>query len=251
MKQSMRFLVMMIAMLVSSPVWALDAVVTDANTLQLGATKYRLDGIDAPEFDQVCIDPHADTWACGVDARDKLRALVRGRAVHCDDKGPDKTARPRRIGVCRIDGEGISLNRQLVRQGLALSTEAPAEGFKADEADARNNKRGLWSGCFTAPQDFRQWKIDGALLGASCPADKDAVLRTFLFPAEPAMPPGCAIKGKLALRARVTGKMGIYQMQGCRSYASLTKPNRWFCSEEDAQAAGFRKAYNCGNPHRK
>ena len=27
--------------------------------------------------------------------------------------------------------------------------------------------------------------------------------------------------------------------------AALTKPDRWFCSEEDAQAAGFRKAYNC------
>jgi hypothetical protein len=35
-------------------------------------------------------------------------------------------------------------------------------------------------------------------------------------------------------------------MQGCRSYASLTKTNRWFCSEEDALAAGFRKAFNCG-----
>ena len=27
-----------------------------------------------------------------------------------------------------------------------------------------------------------------------------------------------------------------------------TKPDRWFCSEEDAQAAGFRKAYNCRSP---
>jgi hypothetical protein len=31
----------------------------------------------------------------------------------------------------------------------------------------------------------------------------------------------------------------------CRSYPGLTKPDRWFCSEEDAQAAGFRRAYNC------
>jgi putative Mg2+ transporter-C (MgtC) family protein len=26
---------------------------------------------------------------------------------------------------------------------------------------------------------------------------------------------------------------------GCRSYPALTKPDRWFCSEEDAEAAGF------------
>jgi hypothetical protein len=25
----------------------------------------------------------------------------------------------------------------------------------------------------------------------------------------------------------------------------MTKPDRWFCSEDDAQAAGFRRAYNC------
>ena len=61
------------------------------------------------------------------------------------------------------------------------------------------------------------------------------------------MPPGCRIKGKLAMRARVTGNVGVYHLQGCRSYPALTKPDRWFCSEEDAQAAGFRKAYNCGS----
>ena len=49
----------------------------------------------------------------------------------------------------------------------------------------------------------------------------------------------------LARRARLTGNVGVYQLRGCPSYASLTKPNRWFCSEDDARAAGFRKAYNC------
>ena len=59
------------------------------------------------------------------------------------------------------------------------------------------------------------------------------------------MPPGCSIKGKFAVRARVTGNLGIYHLQACRSYPGLGNPDRWFCSEEDAQAAGFRKAYNC------
>jgi hypothetical protein len=63
-------------------------------------------------------------------------------------------------------------------------------------------------------------------------------LREILFPDEPAMPPGCPIKGRFAVRARVTGNVGIYHLQGCRSYAGFSKPNRWFCSEEDAQAAG-------------
>jgi hypothetical protein len=96
-----------------------------------------------------------------------------------------------------------------------------------------------------APQDFRRWRKDAALLGGACRADRDRQIREVLFPADPDMPPGCSIKGKYAVRARVTGNVGIYHLQACRSYPGLTRPDRWFCSEEDAQAAGFRKAYNC------
>ena len=56
------------------------------------------------------------------------------------------------------------------------------------------------------------------------------------------MPPGCSIKGKFAVRAKLTGHRGIYHLEGCGSYQRTKKPDRWFCSEEDAQAAGFRKA---------
>ena len=62
--------------------------------------------------------------------------------------------------------------------------------------------------------------------------------RDKLFPDNPEMPPGCSIKGKFAVRAKVTGYRGIYHLEGCRSYRTLKNPNRWFCSEEDAQAAG-------------
>jgi hypothetical protein len=66
-----------------------------------------------------------------------------------------------------------------------------------------------------------------------------------LFPDDPAMPGSCNIKGKLAARARFTGNVGIYHLQGCLSYAGTTRPDRWFCSEDDALAAGFRRAFNC------
>ena len=45
----------------------------------------------------------------------------------------------------------------------------------------------------------------------------------------------------------VTGNLGIYHLQACRSYPGL-KQDRWFCSEEQAQADGFRRAYNCRSP---
>ena len=242
----MRWFILILLIFAASRSFAASPIVRDGGTLQLSDATYRLDGIDAPAFDQLCIDDHADSWTCGVEARDQLASLIGGREVHCEDLGTDATTKNRHVGVCTVEGETLSLNQLLVRQGFALNFEPSAKGrFREDEAGAKDGRRGLWKGCFAAPQEFRGGKKDGALLGGSCRADKDREIREVLFPEYPAMPPGCSIKGKFALRARVTGNVGIYHVQACRSYPALTKPDRWFCSEDDARAAGFRKAYNC------
>ena len=242
-----RLVVLLIAtVLWANPSRAASPIVRDANTIQLGDATYRLDGVDAPELDQICIDDHADPWTCGVDARDQLTKLVGGRAVHCDDLGPDKAHKKRHLGLCTVDGETISVNQQLIRLGFALNVHPSAKSqFDKDQTGARDDGKGLWKGCFVAPQEFRIGKKDGELLGGACRADKDREIRGVLFPDDLAMPPRCSIKGKFAARARFTGNIGIYHLQGCRSYPALTKPDRWFCSEDDAQAAGFRRAYNC------
>ena len=233
-------------LLLSSLCYAQNAVVRDGNTLQLAGVTYRLDGIDAPEFDQTCLDNHADPWNCGVDARDQLAELIGGRPVRCDDRGPDKAFRRRHLGLCTVEGQTTSLNRMLVRRGFAISVDPSGKAsFKDDEAAARHDRRGLWKGCFAAPLQFRRGDKNSALLGDACRADKDRETRAVLFPEHPAMPPRCSIKAKFAVRARVTGDVGIYHLQGCRGYPALTRPDRWFCAEDDAQAAGFRRAYNC------
>jgi endonuclease YncB( thermonuclease family) len=250
----MRFRSFLVAALLVTPLsasqaWAATATVRDGGTLQLGNMTYRLDGIDAPAFDQLCIDEHADSWTCGIEARDQLTKLIGGRQVHCDDLGVDPTFKKRRLGVCKVEGETTSLSQLLVRQGFALNVESSGTGrFKTEEARARDDRQGLWKGCFAAPQEFRRGKKDGALLGGSCPADRDRQIREAIFPDELAMPPSCNIKGKFAVRARVTGNLGIYHLQSCRSYPGLGNPDRWFCSEDDAQAGGFRRAYNCRTP---
>ena len=225
---------------------AATAVVRDGDTIQLGDVTNRLDGADTPELDQVCIDDHADPWSCGLDAREQLTKLIGGRGVHCDDLGPDKIFRNRHLGICRVEGDAESLNRQLVQKGLAISIEPAAKlHLKDDAAAAKADTRGLWKGCFASPQDFRIGEKDGPLMGASCRADRDTEIRAALFPADLSMPPNCSIKGKFAVRARFTGNVGIYYLQGCLSYAGQNKPDRWFCSEDDAKAAGFRRAFNC------
>jgi endonuclease YncB( thermonuclease family) len=225
---------------------AATAIVRDGGTLQLGNVTYRLDGVDAPAFDQLCIDEHADVWTCGIEARDQLAKLIGNREVRCDDLGADPTYKKRRIGACGIEGETTSLSRMIIRSGFGLNVDASATGrFQADQARAQEDRQGLWKGCFMAPQEFRLGKKDSALVGGACRADRDREIREALFPEDLVMPGSCNIKGKYAVRARVTGNLGIYHLQACRSYPGLGNPDRWFCSEDDAQAAGFRRAYNC------
>ena len=49
------------------------ARIVDGDTLAIGETKIRLEGIDAPESDQLCLDRNAVKWNCGIAARDPLR----------------------------------------------------------------------------------------------------------------------------------------------------------------------------------
>ena len=50
------------------------ARVVDGDTLTIGAAKIRLQGIDAPETDQVCLNASGQQWTCGLEARDRLPA---------------------------------------------------------------------------------------------------------------------------------------------------------------------------------
>jgi endonuclease YncB( thermonuclease family) len=59
---------LILAILFASQSRAASAVVRDGGAVALADVTYRLDRIDAPAFDQMCIDEHADPWACGVEA---------------------------------------------------------------------------------------------------------------------------------------------------------------------------------------
>jgi endonuclease YncB( thermonuclease family) len=243
---TMRWLILVLTIFSVGPGLASGVTVRDGETVELNGITYRLDGVHAPAIDQTCIDEHADGWACGVEARDRLVGLIDNHNIRCEDLGPDAIAKKWHAGICTVEGAATSLNQLVVRQGFALAIAVSGKaGFADDEASARDKRLGLWKGCFVAPQEFRAGKKDGALLGGACRTDKDREIRAVLFPGEPAMPPSCNIKGKFAARARMTGNVGIYHLQSCRTYPALTKPDRWFCSEDDAKAAGFRRAYNC------
>jgi len=246
----MRFLISLLILL-ATPARAADVVVKDAGTIQLSGTTFRLDGVDAPAFDQICLNEFADPYACGADAREQLSKLIGDHAVRCDDLGPDKSLGKWHVGLCTAEGAAASLHQQVVQKGLGVAaTSWITSSFKDDQAAAKKSLAGLWKGCFVSGQDFRHGNKAAALLGGACRSDKDRETRAILFPSEAIAPPSCTVKGKFAVRAHVTGNLGIYHLQICRSYETVINPDRWFCSEEDAQAEGFRKAYNC-RPRRK
>src|SRR5450759_5358911 len=55
--------------------------IVDGDTLAIGSTKIRLEGIDAPETDQVCLNAKGVRWSCGIDARDQLAAHIAGQDI--------------------------------------------------------------------------------------------------------------------------------------------------------------------------
>jgi len=243
----MRVLIVAVLTIAATPCWAAEVSVTDGDTLILDGVTYRLDGIEAPQTDQTCLDDKGATWTCGIEARDRLRDYVRKGDVRCTDRGADSAYRKRRLGDCSVVGEAISINQWMVQEGWALNVDRSAKGrFKGDRDDASTNRKGLWKGCFVSPEALRRFTISTAvLLGAACPKPNNWPIRQKLFPDEPVMPTGCAIKGRINLRSQIAGYAGIYHLPSCRSYKRTEHPHRWFCSEEEAQAEGFRKSFTC------
>ena len=74
----MRALIVALLLAMVGPSLAAEIVVTDGDTFQVGRTIYRLNGIDAPEIDQTCIDKRGDVWPCGVMARARGAVILLG-----------------------------------------------------------------------------------------------------------------------------------------------------------------------------
>lgn len=126
----------------SGPFYAVDG-----DTLDAVGQRLRVAGIDAPERDQICRSGDGN-WSCGEVARDRLDALVGERGVRCDGSGRDRYGR---LLVACHGGQG-DIGALLVREGLAVAYG----DYRSEENEARAERRGLWAGTFTRPEDFRR-----------------------------------------------------------------------------------------------
>jgi endonuclease YncB( thermonuclease family) len=188
------------------------AYASGADTLRIEGRTVRLAGIDAPEAEQRC--GRGRGARCGAAAETALSRLVGRRSVTCTLSGSDPAGRP--LGQCSAGDRDIAA--ELVRQGYAFAGGGILASYASQEREARAAKAGVWAADdVERPAAFRARVWDEAKRRA---------------------PDGCPIKGQ------VSGGSRVYVLPWAPDYdrarVQRSRGERWFCSEQEALAAGFR-----------
>ncbi len=198
------------------------ATVIAPDLLRIGERKVRLAGIEAPDANQRCLRagarPGGRTWPCGQDAREAMQRLVQGQVINCDVGGKD--AAEVATGRCRV--KDADIGEMLVKAGHVFADAGVMASYRAAEDVAKAAKTGIWS---------------------SAEPERPAVWRDRLWAAaKREAPDGCPIKG------RVQGDERVYLLPWTSNYARVRvrkgRGERWFCTQDEAEAAGWRKAQN-------
>lgn len=188
------------------------ATVLAGDTIRVAGQKVRLASIEAPERDQKCTTGSARTWSCGTAAVQALASRISSRPVRCEVT----QAQGGMEGTCSVDGNDLAA--ALVRGGHVFAEAGWFARYASEEAEARNAKVGVWrSGAPERPAAFRTKRWDEARRTA---------------------PDGCPIKGQ-----KPSSDKRVYVLPWSAQYdrvkVRVARGERWFCSEAEAQAAGW------------
>jgi endonuclease YncB( thermonuclease family) len=217
------FRILLILLALTAPATALEvtgiARVVDGDTLNIEGLGVRLHGIDAPETAQTCRDGQGRDYACGERATARLRGLAENQRVTCE--GHEFDQYKRFVAVCRVGS--VDVNRIMVADGHAWAFVRSSQDYVAIEQEARVARRGVFAAANQAPWDFRSGAWSAAQESARPPR------------------PRCPIKGNVSRSGE-----RIYHMPWQRDYGRIRmdqgEGKRWFCDENEAVAAGWRKA---------
>ena len=128
--------------------------IIDGDTIILNSVKIRFYGIDTPEIKQTCTDKYGHAYLCGVKAKLELKKIIGSKKVSCIKKTKDRYKRS--ISICYVDENDI--NSLMVKRGWALAYRKYSKKYVKDEAIAKLNNAGMWSGKFIAPWKWRRMK---------------------------------------------------------------------------------------------
>jgi micrococcal nuclease len=141
-------------------------------------------------------------------AKERLEELVLGKEVSIENVEKDNFGR--QVGFVILND--LLVDKVLVEEGLAQAASGQESRYGAGLLSAQENaqkaERGIWSS-LCAPKE------------------------------------NCVIKGNY----RKDLETKVYHLPDCYNYEKIVVNEQegdvWFCSEEEAQAAGFRKAEDC------
>ncbi len=193
--------------------------VIDGDTLEIRGQRIRLHGIDTPEPKQPCVRRNGGRWQLGNVRPSPLPTR----------SGPAPSDVRRRTATdtgasspCASKG-GEDLNAWLVSRGWAVAYRRYSTDYVDEEKRAREAGIGIWSGRFVVPWKWRRGE------------------RLRQVEAGGQQPSACRIKGNINRKGE-----RIYHVPGERWYDRVridpSKGERWFCSEEEARAAGWRRS---------
>ena len=204
------------------------ASVVDGDTIDIHGERIRFHGIDAPESDQHCQDGKGQSYRYGSASANALDSfLAKSQPVRCDFVERDHYGRF--VGNC-YRADNVNIAASLVRSGLALDWPRYSNGFYAAEQEAAKADRiGVWQGEFELPWEWRAKRREPDIQQQSAPVS------SLLSAGES----NCNIKGNISDKGE-----RIYHLPGQGYYEktkiSEGKGERWFCSETEARAAGWR-----------
>ncbi len=215
------------ALIATLPYWAPPAnaedlvggaSVIDGDTLEIHGRRIRLLGIDAPEGGQFC-EKDGERYRCGQRAAQALADKIGRVTVRCEQHDIDRYKRI--VAVCSLGN--VELNAWMVRQGWAIAYRQYSRDYVDDESAAQAEKAGIWAGRFIEPSKWRR-------------GDRLAVES-----AKKPVATSCQIKGNISRSGE-----RIYHVPGARDYGPTrideSKGERWFCSEDEARKAGWRRS---------
>jgi hypothetical protein len=136
--------------------------------------------------------------------------------------------------VARCSVGSVDVNRIMVATGYAIAYRHYSPDYVSAEESARVNKRGLWAGTFEMPREYRAEEASTEPHRSAsnhaqrkAPSSRDWQARAS---------GNCKIKGNRNRKGQ-----WIYHLPGM-PYYDQTRAEEIFCTEAEAQAAGYRRA---------
>ena len=99
------------------------------------------------EKNQIC-SKNSNSYSCGLTSTKFLKEIIKNEKIECTYKNLDKYGRI--LGICG------DINGKMIEFGHAVAYVKYSKKYLSLQKKAKNEKRGIWSGKFDMPEDWRR-----------------------------------------------------------------------------------------------